>query len=86
MTVRVKLNLRGFREFRTHPLAQAAVLARLQRIAAAANAASGGGYVADMSTTAKQRARGVVRPDTPAAAADSSRNLTLLKSLDAGRG
>jgi protein-disulfide isomerase-like protein with CxxC motif len=78
--VRIRLNLSGFRRLRTSPAARAMVMARAERIARAA----GPGFVTRESP-GRNRARAVVFPDTPAAAARNRRDLVLLRSISAGR-
>ena len=81
MTVRIKLNNAGFRTLRTSDEAQELIGKIARRIAAAC----GPGYVAERSPS-KNRARWTVYPETPEAVRDAAENLTLIRSLDAGRG
>ncbi len=81
--VSIKLNVAGFRALRKSEGAQALVMRSAEAIAAAA---SESGYPYDAKASpGRNRARAVVAPSTPEAAVDSAANLTLLRSLDAGR-
>lgn len=75
----------GANAFRNAPEVQAAVLARAERIASAARHASGEAYYADVQT-GPQRCRAMVHPGSAEARRDCSRNNTILRSVDAGRG
>lgn len=79
----IKLNVAAFRALRTSEAAKALVMRSAEAIAAAASE-SGYPYNAKQSP-GRNRARAVVAPSTPEAARDSAANLTLLRSLDAGR-
>lgn len=79
-----RLNLAGFRQLRTSDGAKQLVNGAADKIAAEASRQSGEAYVANGSP-GKRRARAVVGPDSFEAAVDSAANLTLLKSMDAGR-
>lgn len=79
-----RLNIAGFRALRTCPAAKEWASGVARKIAAAASAASGEAYDARESP-GRNRARAVVSPATPAAARDSLQNLTLLRSMGAGR-
>lgn len=81
----IRLNHAGFAALRKSPEAQAAVAQMGEAIAASASAQSGEEYDYKPSPS-KRRARGVVAPESAAAALDSQTNLTLLRSMDAGRG
>lgn len=81
---RYQLKLAGFRQLRTSDAAKRLVNEAAEKIAAEASRQSGEAYVAKESPS-KRRARAVVVPDTYEAAVDSAKNLTLLKSMDAGR-
>lgn len=76
----VKLNLPGFRALRTSPGAQALVMDRARRWAAAC----GPGFVAEQSP-GRNRARAVVYPDTPAARARDRADLVMLRNINAAR-
>jgi hypothetical protein len=79
--VRIKLNLRGFRELRTSPEMDAEILRRARRVAQAA----GPGFVAEQSPGVN-RARAVVVPDSAEAALETARNPSvLIGALSAGR-
>lgn len=79
-----RLNLAGFKALRKSPGAKKFVDEAAEKIAAEASRQSGEAYVAKESP-GRNRARAVVGPDTYEAAVDSAKNLTLLKSMDAGR-
>lgn len=81
---KVTLNLKGFRQLRTSPQAQAWVDRAGEAIAARATSLSGLPYRYDPGP-GRNRARGIVTPDSTEAAIDSLRDLTLLRSMDAGR-
>lgn len=75
----IKWNMRGFRELRFDPAVKAEILARGERMAAAA----GDGYVAD-PYDGRNRPRVSVRTDNFAAMRDNAKNNTLLRSINAG--
>ncbi len=79
-----RLNLAGFRQLRTSDGAKRLVGDAADKIAAEASRQSGEAYVVKESP-GRNRARAVVVPDSFGAAVDSATNLTLLKSMDAGR-
>ncbi len=80
----VKLNRAAFRALRTSDGAKRAVKKAADQIAADASRRSGEEYEAHESK-GRNRARAVVTPGTYEAARDSAENLTLLRSMDAGR-
>ena len=76
----IKLNRKGFAAFRKSPGARAWVTQVGEHIARTASAISGESYGFKMSPS-RNRARGVVAPETLAAKLDSATNLTLLRAL-----
>ena len=81
---KTRLNIAGFRTLRKSAEAEALVMGAAEAIAAEASRQSGEQYDAKESP-GRNRARAVVAPDTYAAAVDSAKNLTLLRSMNAGR-
>lgn len=79
---RIVYNVRGFRELRTAPETKALCADIADRVAEAA----GEGFVAVDREQPRNRARSAVVAATPEAVARNSRENTLLKALEAGRG
>ena len=80
MTVRVKLNIAGFRQLRTAP----DVVDDLERRAQAIAAAAGPGH--KVSTEAgRTRAIGMVWTDTPEAMLAEATGRSLTRAIDAGK-
>lgn len=77
----VRLNLAGFRRLRTSPGAQAIVLGRARKWAAAC----GPGFEASLSP-GRNRARAIVRPVTAAAQKRDLAELTMLRTMGSARG
>lgn len=80
----IRLNNAGFRALRKSDGAKKWARSVADKIAAEASRQSGEEYGAKDSP-GRNRARAVVVPETPEAAVDSAANLTLLKSMNAGR-
>ena len=80
----IRLSNAGHRALRTSPGAKKWAKDVADKIAAEASRQSGEEYGAQESP-GRNRARAVVAPETSAAAVDSAANLTLLKSMNAGR-
>lgn len=79
-----RLNLPGFRALRKSAEAESWVMGAAEAIASEASRQSGEEYKATKSP-GRNRARAIIAPDTLPAAIDSAANLTLLKSMNAGR-
>ena len=79
-----RLNIAGFRALRKSDAAKSWVKDKADKIAAEASSQSGEEYAAKDSP-GRNRARATVAPETYPAALDSAANLTLLKSMNAGR-
>lgn len=75
--VRVKHHHKGYREIRTSPGAQRMTMEQAQRIAGAA----GDGYVAESTTSPRNRARAAAITGTYRAMKDNSSNNTLLRVM-----
>lgn len=79
---KIEWNMAGFRELRKAPGVAADVLARANRIA---NAAGPGHEVSAGTSGGRGRANATVSAESQDAKASESENMTLTKSLDAGR-
>jgi hypothetical protein len=80
-TVKIEINREGVRALLTGPEAQADMVRRARRIAAAA----GEGNEAQDDGPGKNRARAVVVTATPEARAAEARTRALTRAVDAGR-
>jgi hypothetical protein len=81
MTVRVKLNNKGFRELRTSAAMDRMILAKAEKVARRA----GPGFTAEGSP-GRNRARAVVVPDSAEAAIETARDPhQLIAAMDAAR-
>ena len=82
MSTRIEWNIAAFRALRTDPAIVADVQSRAERIAAAAGDGNG---VQVTTSGGRGRARATVMTETYEARLDEAQNMTLTRSVDAGR-
>ncbi|MBP2211087.1 hypothetical protein JOJ87_001431 [Rhodococcus ruber] len=80
---KVTFKMAGFRAVRTSPNVEAELQKQADRIAAEANASSGGGYVVKTSRGTSRSRAVVVTTDGPSMK-DNAKNNTLIRNLKGG--